>query len=461
MQGRDDRVRECAPRRTRHGGMIYPARISERYAGRRKQSLRPAAQLLIVCGIWEYQEHIVSSSRISARLQRIKPSPSSAAQDRANQLRREGKDIVNLVVGEPDFDTPLHIRRAACEAIERGETRYTMTAGTPALRQAICDKLQRENGLTYAPGDIIVTCGAKHAIFNALSVTVEAGDEVIIPAPYWVSYPDMALACDGVPVAVNCREEDGFMLRATDLEAAITPKTRWLLLNSPNNPTGAAYGEDALRAIAEVLMRHPQVMVLTDDIYEHIRFDHQVQSHLLGIEPRLRDRTVVVNGVSKTYAMTGWRIGFAAGPRDIISAMETLQSQSTSNPCSVSQAAALAALNGDHSFLAGFVDTYRARRDKALALINAIPGLHCRTPGGAFYLFINCSGLVGKKTPQGHVLHDDVGVVLHFLNAVGVAMIPGSAYGIGPYFRMSTATGIEVIEEGCNRIARAVAMLTD
>lgn len=402
----------------------------------------------------------MNSSRISARLQRIKPSPSSAAQDRANQLRREGKDIVNLVVGEPDFDTPAHIRRAACEAIERGETRYTMTAGTPALRQAICEKLKRENGLAYTPADIIVTCGAKHAIFNTLSVTLEAGDQVIIPAPYWVSYPDMTLACDGVPVVVACREEKGFLLDASDLESAITPRTRWLILNSPNNPTGAAYSESELSAIAAVLMRHPQVMILTDDIYEHIRFDGQNRSHLLTVEPALRERTVVINGVSKTYAMTGWRIGFAAGPRDIISAMETLQSQSTSNPCSVSQAAAVAALQGDHSFLQGFVDTYRGRRDTALQLINSIPGLHCRTPGGAFYLFVNCRGLLGKRTPDGELLHDDVAVVLYFLNLVGVAMIPGSAYGVAPYFRMSTATKVEVIDEGCKRIARAVALLT-
>jgi aspartate aminotransferase len=412
--------------------------------------------VLIVC---QYQEHCVSSSRISPRLQRIKPSPSSAAQDRANQLRREGKDIVNLVVGEPDFDTPAHIRRAACEAIERGETRYTMSAGTPTLRQAICDKLMRENGLSYRPNDIIVTCGAKHAIFNVLSVTLSPGDEVIIPAPYWVSYPDMTLACDGTPVVVNCREEDSFCLTASALEAAITPKTRWLLLNSPNNPTGAAYGTQDLRALADVLMRHPQVMLMTDDIYEHIRFDDQTLPHILAIEPALRDRTIVVNGVSKTYAMTGWRIGYAAGPTDIISAMETLQSQSTSNASSVSQAAALAALQGDHAFLAGFVATYRARRDRGLALINAIPGLHCREPGGAFYLFVNCGGLIGRRTPDGQLLQSDVDVVLYFLNAVGVAMIPGSAYGFGPYFRMSIATGVEHIEEGCRRIATAVANL--
>lgn len=401
----------------------------------------------------------MSSSRIAARVQRIKPSPSSAAQDRANELRRKGRDIVNLVVGEPDFDTPAHIRRAACEAIERGETRYTMSAGTPALRQAICDKLLRENGLNYSPRDIVITCGAKHAIFNALSVTLEAGHEVIIPAPYWVSYPDMALACDGTPVIVHCREEDGFRLQPAALEAAITPNTRWLLLNAPTNPTGAAYAAADLRALADVLMCHPQVMLLTDDIYEHIRFSEEAHPHILAIEPALRNRTMVINGVSKTYAMTGWRIGYAAGPADLIAAMETLQSQSTSNASSISQAAALAALNGDHSFLEGFIKTYRARRDAALKHINAIPGLHCITPGGAFYLFVNCSGLLGRKTAQGQTLESDVDVVLHLLDTVGVAMIPGSAYGVAPYFRMSIATGLEVIEEGCRRIARAVDAL--
>jgi aspartate aminotransferase len=401
----------------------------------------------------------LSPSRIAARVQRIKPSPSSAAQDRANELRRAGRDIVNLVVGEPDFDTPAHIRRAACEAIERGETRYTMSAGTPALRQAICDKLLRENALTYQPRDIIVTCGAKHAIFNALSVTLEPGNEVIVPAPYWVSYPDMTLACDGTPVVVSCREEDGFRLQAADLEAAITPNTRWLLLNAPTNPTGAAYGAADLRAIADVLLRHPQVLLMTDDIYEHIRFDDHGIPHILAIEPSLRERTVVINGVSKTYAMTGWRIGYAAGPRDLISAMETLQSQSTSNACSVSQAAALAALTGDHTFLADFVTTYRQRRDKALAMLNAIPGLSCKAPGGAFYLFVNCTGLIGRTMPGGTRITTDVDVVLYLLDSVGVAMIPGSAYGAAPYFRMSIATGVDVIEEGCRRIAKAVAEL--
>lgn len=401
----------------------------------------------------------MSSSRIAARVQRIKLSPSSAAQDRANALRREGRDIVNLVVGEPDFDTPAHIRLAACEAIERGETRYTMSAGTPALRQAICDKLLRENGLRYTPQDIIVTCGAKHAIFNALSVTLEPGHEVIIPAPYWVSYPDMTLACDGTPVIVGCLEEHGFRLQAAALEVAITPHSRWLLLNSPNNPTGASYGADDLRAIADVLLRHPQVMLMTDDIYEHIRFTDDGNPHILAIEPQLKDRTVVVNGVSKTYAMTGWRIGYAAGPADLIRAMETLQSQSTSNASSVSQAAALAALQGDHGFLKDFVATYRRRRDTAVTMVNAVPGLSCPAPGGAFYLFVNCSGLIGKRTPQGSHLQSDIDVVLYLLDSEGVAMIPGSAYGVAPYFRMSIATNLKVIEEGCRRIAKAVAAL--
>jgi aspartate aminotransferase len=401
----------------------------------------------------------LSSIRIASRVQRIKPSPSSAAQDRANALRREGRDIVNLVIGEPDFDTPAHIRQAACEAIERGETRYTMSAGTPALRAAICDKLRRD-GLSYQLQDVIVTCGAKHAIFNALSATLEPGDEVIVPAPYWVSYPDMALACEGVPVIVEGHEDDGFMVSAEALERAITPRTRWLLLNSPTNPTGAAYGRNRLRVLADVLLRHPHVLLLTDDIYESIRFDDEPPVHILAVEPRLADRTLVVNGVSKTYAMTGWRIGYAAGPRPLIQAMETLQSQSTSNASSVSQAAALAALQGDHSFLEGFVSTYRQRRDRALELINAIPGLQCAAPGGAFYLFVNCRGLIGKRTPEGRVIDSDVAVVLHLLESAGVALIPGSAYGASPYFRMSIATGVGVIEEGCRRIARVVDLLT-
>lgn len=401
----------------------------------------------------------MNPSRISSRIRRIKPSPSSAAADRFAELRREGKDIINLAIGEPDFDTPSHIRQAGCEAIERGETRYTAVAGTLALREAIAAKLKRENGLNYSPREIIVTCGAKHALFNALSVTVEEGHEVIVPAPFWVSYPDMVLACDGTPVTVACREEDDFRLTPEALEAAITPATRWLVFNSPTNPTGTTYTTAQLRALANVLLRHPQVMVLTDDIYEHIRFEAEAPKHLLAIEPALRDRTLVVNGVSKTYAMTGWRIGYAAGPSDIIAALDMLQSQSTSGVCSISQAAAVTALNAEAAFLPNWVATYKQRRDTAVRLLNDIPGIRARAPGGAFYLYPHCGGLIGKRTREGKVLETDNDVVIHLLEAGGVMVLAGAAYGVSPYFRMSTATSIEQIEEGCRRIARAVAQL--
>jgi aspartate aminotransferase len=401
----------------------------------------------------------VNPSRISSRIRRIKPSPSSAAAERFAELRRQGKDIINLAIGEPDFDTPAHIAKAGCEAIERGDTRYTPVAGTLALRQAIAAKLKRENGLDYAARDIIVTCGAKHALFNALSVTVEEGMEVIIPAPFWVSYPDMVLACDGTPVIVQCREEDDFRLTPAALEAAITSKTRWLVFNSPTNPTGTTYTSAQLRALADVLIRHPQVMVLTDDIYEHIRFGDAAPEHLLVIEPGLRDRTLLVNGVSKTYAMTGWRIGYAAGPADIIGALDMLQSQSTSGVSSMSQAAAVVALNTEATFLPDWVATYRQRRDTAVRLLNEIPGIRARAPGGAFYLYPHCGGLIGKRTPEGKTLETDNDVVIHFLEAGGVMVLAGTAYGLSPYFRMSTATSIEQIEEGCRRIAGAVAQL--
>jgi aspartate aminotransferase len=402
----------------------------------------------------------VSPSRISRRIRRIKPSPSAAAAERFAALRREGKDIINLAIGEPDFDTPSFIRKAGCDAIERGETRYTPVAGTLALREAIAAKLERENGLSYSPRDIIVTCGAKHALFNALSVTVEEGHEVIVPAPFWVSYTDMVLACDGTPVTVACREEDDFRLTPEALEAAITPATRWLVFNAPTNPTGTTYTTAQLRGLADVLLRHPQVMVLTDDIYEHIRFEAAAPKHLLAIEPALRDRTLVVNGVSKTYAMTGWRIGYAAGPSDIIAALDMLQSQSTSGVCSVSQAAAVTALNTEAAFLPEWVETYRQRRDTAVRMLNDIPGIRARAPGGAFYLYPHCGGLIGKRTREGKLLETDNDVVIHLLEAGGVMVLAGTAYGVSPYFRMSTATSVEQIEEGCRRIAHAVAQLS-
>src|SRR5690349_2408360 len=361
----------------------------------------------------------VTPSRIAARVRRIKPSPSTSAADRANELRRQGKSIVNLVVGEPDFDTPPHIRQAAAAAIEKGATRYTLMAGTVELRQAIAAKLERENGLHYAMNEIIATNGAKSAIYNALAVTLEPGDEVIVPAPYWVSYPDMVIACEGVPVTVPCPESSGFKLQPAQLEAAITPRTRWLLINSPSNPTGASYTADEYRALAEVLLRHPQVLVMTDDIYEHIRFDGQKTPHILAVAPALRDRTLVVNGVSKTYAMTGWRIGYVAGPSDLVRALDTLLSQSAGNCCSVSQAAAAAAMNGDQSFVTESVAIYKQRRDRTLALVNAIGGLSCATPPGAFYLYVNCAGLIGKTTPAGKTLAEDGDVVMYLLESQG------------------------------------------
>jgi aspartate aminotransferase len=402
----------------------------------------------------------VSRSRIASRVSRIKPSPSTVAADRAAELRRAGKSIISLVVGEPDFDTPPAIRAAAEKAIEAGATRYTAGAGTLELREAIAAKLRRDSGLEYSTSGIIVTAGAKSAIFSALAATLEPGDEVLIPAPYWVSYPDMVLANDGTPVTLPCAETQGFKLLPAQLEAAITPKTRWLIINSPSNPTGAIYAGAEYRGLAEVLERHPDVLVMTDDIYEHIRFDGRQTEHLLAVAPALRDRTLAINGVSKTYAMTGWRIGWAAGPRDLIGALETLLSQSVGNCSAPGQAAAAFALNGDQSFVGECVGIYRQRRDRTAQRINAIPGLSCQMPDGAFYLYVNCAGLIGKRTPDGATLADDGDVVMYLLEAAGVAVVAGAAYGLSPYFRLSIATSIENLMAGCDRIADAVATLS-
>lgn len=403
----------------------------------------------------------MSRSRIASRVSRIKPSPSTAAADRAAELRRAGRSIISLVVGEPDFDTPAAIRTAAEKAIEAGATRYTAGAGTLELREAIVAKLRRDSGLDYTTSEIIVTAGAKSAIFSALAATLESGDEVLIPAPYWVSYPDMVLANDGTPVALPCTEAQGFKLLPSQLEATITPKTRWLIINSPSNPTGAIYTGDEYRALAEVLERHPDVLVMTDDIYEHIRFDGARTEHLLSVAPALRDRTLAINGVSKTYAMTGWRIGWAAGPRDLIVALETLLSQSVGNCSAPGQAAAAFALNGDQSFVGECVAIYRQRRDRMAQRINAIPGLSCRMPEGAFYLYVNCAGLIGRRTAGGVTLSNDTDVVMYLLEAAGVAVVAGSAYGLSPFFRLSIATSVENLMEGCDRIAAAVARLAD
>ena len=401
----------------------------------------------------------MSTIHIATRISRIKPSPSGTAADRARDLRRASRSIISLAVGEPDFDTPPAIRAAAAQAVEAGATRYTAGAGTLELRQAIAAKLHRENNLTYSTSEIIVTAGAKSAIYTALAATLEPADEVIIPAPYWVSYPDMVLANDGTPVVLACPEAQGFKLRPAQLAAAITPQTRWLILNSPSNPTGAIYSAAEYLALAEVLDRHPDVLVMTDDIYEHIRFDGRRTEHLLTAAPHLRDRTLAINGVSKTYAMTGWRIGWAAGPRDLIVALETLLSQSAGNCSAPGQAAAAFALNGDQSFVAECVATYRQRRDRTAQRINAIPGLSCSMPDGAFYLYVNCAGLIGRRTPDGKILETDEDVVMYLLEAAGVAVVAGSAYGLSPYFRLSIATSIETLMEGCDRIAAAVAKL--
>ncbi len=392
----------------------------------------------------------MTSSRLAARVQRIKPSPSTSAADRANELRRQGQSIVNLVVGEPDFDTPAHIRQAAAAAMDKGATRYTLMAGTVELREAIVAKLQRENGLTYAMNEVIATSGAKSAIYNALAVTLEPGDEVLIPAPYWVSYPDMVLACDGVPVTLPCPESQGFKLTPAQLDAAITPKTRWLIVNSPSNPTGACYTAGDYRALAEVLMRHPQVMVMTDDIYEHIRYDDAERVHLLGVAPQLRDRTLAINGVSKTYAMTGWRIGYACGPAALIEAMMKVHQYSMLCASIIAQDAAIEALAHGEDEMKKMRDQYHRRRDFIVRRFNEI-GLKCHLPRGSFYAFpdISKTGLPEKDFAIG------------LLQAEKVAIVPGSAFGENGkgFCRACFATSYEQLIEASNRIERHVQNL--
>jgi aspartate aminotransferase len=396
---------------------------------------------------------------LSARLKTVKPSPTIAITRLAAELRRNGKNIVALSQGEPDFDTPDHIKAAAKNAIDNGETKYTDVDGTPALKRAIVDKFKNENGLDYEVANISVGTGGKQVIFNAFSATLDQGDEVIIPAPYWVSYPDMVLLTGGVPVTVSCGEKSGFKLTAEALEGAITPRTKWLVLNSPSNPTGAGYSAAELKAIAEVLLRHPRVLVMTDDMYEHIRYDGWEFQTIAAVEPRLRERVLTCNGVSKAYAMTGWRIGYAGGPVDLIRAMATIQSQSTTNPSSVSQAAAVAALTGPLDFLTERNAVFQERRDLCLAAFNGIDGLSCKTPDGAFYLFPSCAGVIGKQVPNGKVLETDVDFATYLLESVGVAVVPGSAFGLGPYFRISFATSTDRLRDACERIADACASL--
>ena len=398
-------------------------------------------------------------SLLSPRVDRIKPSPSSAATQRARELRAAGRDVIALTAGEPDFPTPPHVCEAAVAAMKRGETRYTTIDGTPEVKEAIRAKFKRENGLEYASDQIAVANGAKHIIFNALMATLASGDEVIIPAPHWVSYTDMTLLAEGVPVVVPCPEEQAFKLRAAQLEAAITPRTKWLLLNSPCNPSGATYNREELKALTDVVLRHPQVHILSDDVYEHIVFDGNRFCTPAQVEPGLFERTLTVNAVSKTYAMTGWRIGYAGGPATLIGAMRKIQSQSTTNASSVSQAAARAALNGPQDFVPERAAAFQARRDRVVALLSQIPGLHCHKPEGAFYLYPNCAGLMGKCTPAGRRIENDQDLAIYLLEAAEVAVVQGSAYSLSPYFRISIAASIELLEEACRRMQRACAQL--
>jgi aspartate aminotransferase len=399
-------------------------------------------------------------SFIASRIARIKPSPTVAAGQKARELRAQGRDIISLDAGEPDFDTPDSIKEAAIAAIRGGQTKYTAVDGTVELKQAIADKFKRENGLTYGLDQITVGAGGKHVLFNALMATLDPGDEVIVPAPYWVSYPDMTILAEGTPVIVECPQSDGFKLRPEALERAITPKTKWLIMNSPSNPTGAAYSRAELEALAEVLMRHPQVHVLNDDIYEHLTYDGFEFATIAQVEPGLYDRTLTVNGVSKSYAMTGWRIGYAGGPAALIKAMSKIQSQSTTNPSSVSQAAAVAALNGPQDFIAERARVFKGRRDLVVSMLNQAKGLTCARPEGAFYVFPSCAGTIGLKTPDGKVIESDEDFASYLLMEAGVSVVFGAAFGLSPFFRISYAASTKSLEEACSRIQRACSALT-
>lgn len=397
---------------------------------------------------------------LARRLSTIKPSASIDISRRAAEMRRSGLDVITLSQGEPDFDTPAHIAHAGKRAIDEGHTRYTDVDGTPELKQAVVAKFERDNGLHYATDQISVGTGGKQVIFNALFALIDPDDEVIIPAPYWVSYPDMVRLAGGMPVCVECDETQDFKLTAEQLEAAITPKTKCLILNSPGNPTGAGYHREELAALGEVLKRHPQVFVISDDIYEYLAYDGWAFTTLAAVVPELFERTLTVNGVSKGYAMTGWRIGFGGGPKDLIRAMAMLQGQMTTNPSAISQAAAVEALNGPRDFLDEHLEIFRQRRDMCTAAFNAIDGLSCRAPEGAFYLFISCQGLIGRQTPQGEVLARDVDVAGFLLDDAHVAVVPGTAFGLAPWFRISFAAATERLGEACERIAHACETLT-
>jgi aspartate aminotransferase len=397
---------------------------------------------------------------LAQRLDRIKPSPTIAVTQKARALKAAGKDVIGLGAGEPDFDTPETVKEAAIAAMRRGETKYTDVDGTAVLKQAICAKFKRENGLDYKPEQVSVGTGGKQVLYNALMASVNPGDEVIIPAPYWVSYPDIVLLAEGTPVFVPCSQNCQFKLQPENLEAAITPKTKWLILNSPSNPTGAAYSRAELKALTDVLLGHPHVWVLTDDMYEHLVYDDFEFSTPAQVEPQLYERTLTMNGVSKAYCMTGWRIGYGGGPTPLIKAMAKLQSQSTSNPSSISQAAAVEALNGPQDFIPAHNKVFKERRDLVVDMLNQALGLRCHRPEGAFYVYPSCAGAIGKTTPQGKVINTDDDFVTYLLEAEGVAAVQGSAFGLSPFFRISYATSTEALKDACTRIQRACAKLS-
>ncbi|MFO1133034.1 MAG: pyridoxal phosphate-dependent aminotransferase [Hyphomicrobiales bacterium] len=391
---------------------------------------------------------------ISDSLNRIQPSATIAISNKAMQLKAEGKNVIGLAAGEPDFDTPENIKKAAIKAIEAGKTKYTPVDGIPELKKAIVDKFKRENNLDYTVSQVSVGSGGKQVLFNALMATVNPGDEVIVPAPYWVSYPDIVMLAGGTPVFVEGKVENGFKLQAADLEKAITPKTKWLILNSPSNPSGAAYSRAELKALTDVLLKHPQVWVLSDDMYEHLVYDDFAFTTPAQVEPKLYERTLTMNGVSKSYCMTGWRIGYGAGPEQLIKAMSKLQSQSTSNPSSIAQWAAVEALNGPQGFIAEHNKVFKERRDLVVSMLNQAKGLSCPTPEGAFYVYPSCLGCIGKTAPSGNVIHNDEEFVTELLAAEGVAAVHGAAFGMSPFFRISYATATETLEDACKRIQR-------
>ena len=401
----------------------------------------------------------MSAPHVSAALNRIQPSATLAMTARVAGLKAQGVDVIGLSAGEPDFDTPDFVKEAAIDAIRRGQTKYTLVDGTVALKEAIQGKFKRDNGLDYGLDQITVNVGGKHTLFNALVATVDPGDEVIIPAPYWVSYPDIVAFAGGVPVIIAAGAAQNYKITPAQLDAAITPKTRWLILNSPSNPSGAAYSPDELKALGEVLLRHPHVMLLTDDMYEHVWYADFAFATMLQVCPDLYDRTLTMNGCSKAYAMTGWRIGYAGGPVWLIKAMGKLQSQSTSNPCSIAQAAAAAALGGPQGFLDERNAAFERRRDLVVAMLNDAPGLVCPLPEGAFYVYPDASGCMGKLTPDGVKIDSDAKLIDYFLDRARVAAVPGEAFGLSPAFRVSYATSEAVLKEACVRIQQACAAL--